>query len=293
MSKLIQLRQRSKAIETIKKITHAMRLISMSTHSHLQHLQDSLNRYTREVDQLFTQLMTYAPKWRNPIIHPSEDSSQKTAIILIGSQKGLCGSFNTQLFKLFTKEIRERNEQQFDLITVGQKVVDFSKTDEHRQIKKSYAKFTANLLVPIAREIAVSLIDAEPHYTSVLIFSNLFQSFFVQKPHVTELIPIAPPESFRLRSSFAGHADTHDKSEFSWEESPETILNALLPQYLESKLQHFLFQSLIAEHAARFISMDSATRNAKELLEANNLEYNKLRQAKITKELSELIGSYK
>ena len=65
MSKLIQLRQRSKAIETIKKITHAMRLISMSTHSHLQRLQDSLTKYTREVDHLFAQLMSCAPKWRN------------------------------------------------------------------------------------------------------------------------------------------------------------------------------------------------------------------------------------
>ncbi len=282
MSKLIQLRQRSKAIETIKKITHAMRLISMSTHSHLQHMQDSLTRYTREVDQLFSQLITYAPTWRNPILHPSENSTPKTAIILIGSQKGLCGSFNTQLTKLFTKEIGERNEQSFDLIAVGQKAVDFAKSSERGDLKQSYAKFNAQRLVPIAREVTQLLINAKPHYTSVRIFSNLPKSFFIQKPQVTELIPIIPPES----------SEPADKNEFVWEESPESLLNTLLPQYLESKLQHFEFQSLIAEHAARFISMDSATRNAKELLEENNLEYNKLRQTKITKELTELIGSY-
>jgi F-type H+-transporting ATPase subunit gamma len=283
MSKLIQLRQRSKAIETIKKITHAMRLISMSTHSHLQRLQDSLTKYTHEIDLLFAQLMSYAPTWRNPIIHPEEDMPPNTAVILIGSQKGLCGSFNTLLFKLFTKAMATRNDPQFDLITVGQKAIDFSKTYERGKLKQTYAKFTAHRLISIAREITHIIIHAEPHYSSIIIFSNFSQSFFTQKPHITTIIPITPIEN----------PDTTDKNEFSWEESPEALLDDLLPQYIESQLQHALFQSLVAEHAARFISMDSATRNAKELLEANNLEYNKLRQAKITKELSELIGSYK
>ena len=182
MPKLIQLRQRSKAIETIKKITHAMRLISMSTHSHLQHLQDSFNTYTREVDQLYTQLMSYAPTWRNPILHPLEDNNHKTAILLIGSQKGLCGSFNTQLCKLFIKDMQERNEHTFDLIAVGQKAVDFAKSHEPEQLKKTYPKFTAHRLVSIAREITDMLLHEKPHYKSVIIFGNLFQSFFVQKP---------------------------------------------------------------------------------------------------------------
>jgi len=282
MSKLIQLRQRSKAIETIKKITHAMRLISMSTHSHLQHLQDSFNTYTREVDHLFAQLISYAPKWRNPMLHPEEDSNPKSAIILIGSQKGLCGSFNTQLCKLFTKEMKERNNQPFDLIAIGQKAVDFAKSNEPEHIKKTYAKFTAHRLVSIAQEITKLLLHETPHHSSVILFGNLCKSFFAQKPNITEMIPITP----------VADVDPANKSDFTWEQSPEALLDALLPQYIESKLQHLLFQSLIAEHAARFISMDSATRNAKKLLETNNLEYNKLRQAKITKELSELAGSY-
>jgi len=283
MSKLIQLRQRSKAIETIKKITHAMRLISMSTHSHLQHLQDSLTRYTREVDQLFTELMLYAPKWDNPIIHPGEDEKPKNAIILIGSQKGLCGSFNTQLFKLFHQYLSEHHLDQFDLITVGQKAADFSKQHKQGTDKQSYEKFTVYRLISIARDITQLLINEQPHYTSVLIFANYPKSFFIQKPELHDLVPFKTAKPL----------DMPNEKDLTWEESPETLLDILMPQYLEAKLQDILFQSLVAEHSARFISMDSATRNAKDLLEANNLEYNKLRQAKITKELTELIGSYK
>ncbi len=286
MSKLIQLRQRSKAIETIKKITHAMRLISMSTHSHLQHLQDPLTKYSRKMDALFCQLMSYAPEWHNPIVHPNPAQQQKTAIILIGSQKGLCGSFNTQLFRVFEQRLEKMgiDLSTVTLIAVGQKAVDFLKGIPQISLQHSYEKFTPQRLAPIAQEITHTLKHTQPHYTSVLIFSNIFKSFFHQKPQVSRLLPIEPPQDIDTVST--------EKEDFIWEQTPQEILDSILPQYLESKLQHFLFQSLIAEHAARFISMDSATRNAKELLEANNLEYNKLRQAKITKELSELVGSY-
>ncbi len=285
MSKLIQLRQRSKAIETIKKITHAMRLISMSSHSHLQHQQEPLTKYSRELDKLFYQLMMYVPEWHNPIIHPDSSDTQKIAVILIGSQKGLCGSFNTQLFKLFTQRMHEMHNDphDVDIIAVGQKAIEFLKNKELGTRKHSYEKFTTQRLETIAQEITHTLVHAQPNYKSVFIFSNLFKSFFIQKPHVTTLIPLPSPQDTTIPVT----------DDWEWEQTPQELLNALVPQYLESKLQQFLFQSLFAEHAARFISMDSATRNAKNLLEANNLEYNKLRQAKITKELTELIGSYK
>ncbi len=281
MSKLIQLRQRSKAIETIKKITHAMRLISMSTHSHLQHLQAPINQYGYELEKLFHQLLNYAPTWHNPLIYP-DANNQKIAIIVIGSQKGLCGSFNTQLLKVFTQYMYEQDPTQCDITAVGQKAVEFFKDPKLGQFKYSYEKFSAQRMEPIAREITHTLVHAHPHYKSVIIFSNLFKSFFVQKPHSTTLLPLAPFPEINMPN----------KDDFVWEQTPQDLLDAMIPQYIESKIKHYLFQSLISEHAARFISMDSATRNAKELLATNNLEYNKLRQAKITKELTELIGSY-
>jgi ATP synthase F1 gamma subunit len=118
MSKLIQLRQRNKAIDTIQKITHAMRLISMSTHAHLQQLYPVITHYVHELDKMFYHLLTYAPGWYNPILHGSPDY-RKEAVIIVGSQKGLCGSFNSQLFKLVTHHINEQAGEQFDRIVIG------------------------------------------------------------------------------------------------------------------------------------------------------------------------------
>ncbi len=284
MAKLIQLRQRIKAIETIKKITHAMRLISMSTHSHLKSLQDPLTAYTHALNRIFGELLVASPRWYNPIIHANEHTNNKTLLIIIGSQKGLCGSFNTYLFKAISNHLDKVKypSHELDIIAVGQKAIDFVRNVGTYPLKYSYDKSNAHRIESISQEIAHMLVYAPAPYRSVLIASNLFKSFFTQKPHITQLIPF---EQRDIKES-----ELHD--DYIWDQSSNELLDALIPQYLTSQIHYFLFQSLLAEHAARFISMDTATRNANSLLEATRLEYNKLRQAKITKELTELVGSF-
>lgn len=287
MAKLIQLRQRIKAIETIKKITHAMRLISMSTHSHLKALQDPLLLYTDALNQIFTDLLSTAPGWRNPLVHTDASLHLRTLFIIIGSQKGLCGSFNTHLFKVihhhFDKTKYDFN--QLDIIAVGQKAVDFTRSLGKYPLH-AYEKYNAHLIGSITQEITSTITTAAIPYQSVLIASNLFKSFFAQKPQITQLTP------FKIHPAKESSITTDLTDDIIWEQPATELLDALIPQYFTSQVHYFLFQSLLAEHAARFISMDTATRNANSLLETSRLEYNKLRQAKITKELTELIGSF-
>lgn len=284
MAKLIQLRQRIKAIETIKKITHAMRLISMSTHSHLKALQDPLLLYTDALNQIFDELLSAAPGWRNPLIHAPESPYHKILFIIVGSQKGLCGSFNTHLFKVIHHHLQTAGyaADRLAIIAIGQKAIDFTRSLGSYRLQHAYEKFNAQNIESIAQEITRTIISAKEPYQSVLIASNLFKSFFAQKPQITQLTPFKPYQ--------AKESDRTD--DITWEQSPAELLDALIPQYFTSQIHYFLFQSLLAEHAARFISMDTATRNANSLLETSRLEYNKLRQAKITKELTELIGSF-
>jgi F-type H+-transporting ATPase subunit gamma len=281
MAKLIQLRQRIKAIETIKKITHAMRLIAMSTHSHLKSVQDPLSSYTHALDAIFAELSAMAHTWQNPIIHPTSQKNGKTLLIIIGSQKGLCGSFNTNLFKLISYHLDKKLYPHLELIVIGQKAIDFSKTLPY-PIKHSYKKLNEARIESIAQEVMHSLVYASPFYQSVVIASNIVKSFFTQKPHITKLIPFELPATKKNELL----------DDYIWHQPSQEILDTLIPQYLASQIYYYLFQSLLAEHAARFISMDSATRNANSLLETTRLEYNKLRQAKITKELTELVGSF-
>ena len=130
MSKLIQLRQRIKVIETIQKITHAMRLISMSVHSHLKRDENPLTTYIHSLEKVFAQLQLYAPNWSHQIIHPKKTTNQNTLIIVIGSQKGLCGSFNLNLFRLCDhciEDVPTFKGENSHFIGIGQKAVDFLK----------------------------------------------------------------------------------------------------------------------------------------------------------------------
>jgi len=282
MSLLIQMRQRIKAIETIKKITHAMRLISMSTHTRLKGKDKPLHDYNKKIKILFHKVQASQPEWSSHILHPTTEKPTPL-IILVGSQKGLCGNFNTALFRIFEKAVKQHKSNNLHLIAIGKKAADYLKTKKVGNIITAHDEFTSNNLLVIADHITNEIIRSERRYTTVNIVSNKLRTFFLQKPYKTEIIPCEE----RKKKSTAREA----VEDYTWEQSPEEVLDFLARQTIEADIQYLLYQSLLAEQAARFLSMDSATRNAKNILETTQLQYNKLRQAKITKELTELTGS--
>jgi len=286
MSQLIQLRQRIQAIETIKKITHAMRLISMSTHTRLRSRQEPLKQYQTTAQHLFLRIKHATPDWHNAILSPQSDEP-KELYILVGSQKGLCGNFNISLFSLFNKTVLEKHTKPLSIIAVGKKAIDYLK-DHKIAPYKSFFPFNSSTLTTITSDILETILNESQPYTHVYVVSNVLKSFFVQRPHITNLIPFDLPEDTTRASS---EIDTNQPTEYLWEQPVNEVLDALAIQCLNAQLEYLLFQSLIAEQAARFVSMDSSTRNADNLLEETKLQYNKLRQAKITKELTELVGS--
>jgi F-type H+-transporting ATPase subunit gamma len=282
MSKLIQMRQRIKAIETIKKITHAMRLISMSLHSRLKHKQSALSEYRDTISLLLAKVQQTVPDWQHPIMHPNLATKENPLIIVIGSQKGLCGSFNTMLFQLLSHEMQQYKTTPA-FIAVGKKAVDFTQDHYSEQLIFRFEEFTARNFLSIAQQLIEIIMQASPCYSSVVVFGNTFKGFFTQKPIFSSLIP------FNQKSI---PTSKPPREGYIWDQSSTIVLNFIVQQYITAQFQHILFESLLSEHAARFISMDSSTRNANKLLETTKLEYNKLRQAKITKELTELIGSF-
>src|SRR5437867_3373785 len=117
------MRQRIKTIETIKKITHAMRIISMSSRAHLQLKEKSLRMYSHTIEALYSSLAAYIPTWRNPILHPESPTTTSMLVLLVGSQKGLCGTFNTNLFKFF-----DEKKAKFDnavYYVIGKKAIEY------------------------------------------------------------------------------------------------------------------------------------------------------------------------
>jgi len=182
MSELIHLRQRMKAIETIKKITHAMRLIAMSSHAQLKHQEPPLREYVNTTLNLFTKAQTSDPIWRHPLMHPEISPESKQLIILVGSQKGLCGNFNTAILHHYDYEMAALTNKPVDIIAVGKKAVDHIKHDKRVTLISNYEKFSIHNLFTIAQEIIDYIMHSGTNYSTIQVMSNIPVSFFYQKP---------------------------------------------------------------------------------------------------------------
>jgi F-type H+-transporting ATPase subunit gamma len=271
-----------KAIETIKKITHAMRLIAMSSHAQLKHKEYALVNYVESIIQLLSKTYTSIASEHNPLEYLPHSKSSKQLIILVGSQKGLCGNFNTALIHYFEQKKYDMRKSDLELIVVGRKVVDHINQHPQATLLATYDAFSLHNLFSVSQEIFKQIMGAGVRYHTISVISNSPVSFFSQQPTTTEIIP--------LDHTNLPHITPPDEG-YYWEQEPTEILTNIMSTYMQAYIQQLLFQSLLAEQAARFISMDGSTRNAKNLLDATRLHYNKLRQAKITKELTELTGS--
>ncbi len=280
MSQLVQIRQRIKAIETIQKITHAMRLISMSSHSRLRTQETAILTYKEKVQKIIQSIPN-----KNFELSPfvSKQDNAPHLIIIVGSQKGLCGSFNNTLASFFYKN-HSKNDS-FHTIFVGKKAQlvfqEHSLSPKEWFVLNSFEQLAPSSFSQTAQDITNVICNAPISYASVTTYSMYPKSFFVQEPRITQITPC--DTLLQTQQSLS--------NDMIWDTKPEQIAQHLFPFYIQSAVLHILYNSLLAEYAARFVSMDSATRNAHHLLESTQLIYNKLRQAKITKELTELTGA--
>ena len=278
MSQLIQLKQRIKAIQVIKKITHAMRLISMSSRLKMIKQSENLKIFRDEITPLLCSLEN---------VHPSIDQNQsfhKNIWILIASEKGLCGNFNNIIFHYFQEKLRHINVNDYNFIAVGKEAGDYLSEQGIKPIVR-YDKLSNSHLEKTATLLYEFLLEYKGSYQTVTCFYNRSKTFFIQEPCQYQLLPVQAQSSCSID-------DTINLEDYHWEQAPEDVLACIFQSFLKLNVLFILSQSMIAEQSARFLSMDSSTRNAENLLKKMKLEYNKIRQAKITRELTELISSF-
>ena len=284
VSHLAPLKQRIKSIKATRKITHAMRLVSMSLYSRLDKQISALNLYRQTIDLHFKNLIHAAPGWTNKILMPEDLLDSQPLVILISAVKGMCGSFHSNLIKYYERHFFDQEHQTVHFITIGQKATNFVSAAIAREkrgtLVQSFVEINSHSLEKIAQQIIQHINEAQPHYSSVTCYSNLFVSFFKHNPQIVSLIP--------LLSSGEQQTASQEFHDYMWEQEPAIIVDKLAERYLKTSLTHLLTQSLLAEQSARFMAMDSATTNADKYLEKLTLQYNKLRQAMITKEVAEL-----
>ena len=281
MSQLIQMRQRIKAIGTIKKITSAMRLISRSFHMRMHRDRTHLQDYTQALTHIFNKTIACTG---STVSHSYEISAQqqfKELYIIIGSQKGLCGSFNTTITHWIDKNRETLLQPQSHVLVLGKKINEYLKKQGvlHAQLLPELKLITIDALV---KNILNTMTDKKRGYTKVVAIANSPKTFFSHEYKVTQLIPFVTPQTTCSNDLF-DYTQVHD---------PKLIIETLTNMHLMVSVHSLLFESLLGEQASRFIAMDNATRNANKFLDTMKLQFNKMRQAKITKELTELAGAF-
>jgi F-type H+-transporting ATPase subunit gamma len=290
MAQLTQLRQKIKSIQTTKKITHAVRLVSMSLYNRMDKQDAPLKFYTQQIRHFFAKILAQNPTWQQPVLFPVDKTNANPLIIIIATSKGLCGSLNANLFRYTEATLRAENSQAPTVIAIGQRAIKFVREQSNGTVLCTYPELNSNNFIALADDLIDKIINAPKTYSSVTFFHNVAPSFFMQKPINNPLIPMRL-DQLQQQSNDKNAADATELKplpDMIWEQPSVDILNHLALRYLRSSVIHLLFQSLRAEHAARFLAMENSTNNAGKYLDQLTLQMNKLRQSLITMEVAEL-----
>lgn len=298
MPSLIDIRRRVRAVKSTQQITKAMKMVSSSK---LRRAQERIVRsrpYAKEMLRVFNNLATRVDSSKHPLLN-DDPQSGRTLLIVISADRGLCGSFNTNVVKSalqFTLEHPKTGAgQDVALALVGRKGRDFFMRRGF-DVKYEEVGLFQNVKWSHAQAIAQTAIKEflGPDISSVYLVYNEFRSVISQRVVLEKLLPIP-----RFRPEDTGHGASSGQAvdasataavDYLFEPDPEQLLSTLLPLHVAVQVQRALLESSAAEHAARMQSMDSATRNAKEMVDRLTLYMNKVRQAAITREIIEVVS---
>lgn len=277
MATLIALKRRIKAAQNVSKTTRAMQMIAASKLKKAQDAALSGRPYVEKLSHL-TQLLTY--KVEDTKKHPYmklNTTTNKSLLIAIAPDKGLCGGLVTNILREFF--IHSRENKDASMIVIGKKLENQIVKLQNEVIASFHFGTTLptfDVVFPIINLINDYYLSGKVQ--SVKVLYTDFVSFFNQQPKIIDLLPIALPEG------------EIDKTDFLYEPSLEKMMPNLLKHHLEMTLYQFFLESYLSEQAARMMTMQNATNNAKDIIDGLKLEYNKTRQAKITGELLDIIG---
>lgn len=287
MATLKDIRTRIKSIKSTQQVTKAMKMVSAAK---LRRAQDSAIQarpYAAKLREMLGSLSARVDTTLNPLLS-ARDDAKKVLVVLITSDRGLCGAFNANIIKLAQKIVTEdfgylyRNGK-VEMICAGTKGNDFFRKRGFAVVK-AYPGVFQNLHFGVAKEIAEYASEKylKGEVDRVVVVYNEFKSVLAPTLKSEVLLPISPEKEMETESG--------SSSDYIYEPSPASIIDVLVPKHLNTQVWRMMLESNAAEHAARMTAMDSATENAKELLRVLNISYNRARQAAITTELSEIVA---
>jgi len=285
MATLREIRQRISGVKSTQKITKAMKMVAASKLRRATEAIVAARPYARKMQELLSYLSGQVDVTKYPQFEQREVKS--VAIIIVTADRGLCGAFNSNIIKAAVNHIKtnyaEMNKAgKVKLICVGKKGADFFGKREYNVISKHVGIFNQmnfNTAKTIVAEVVDGFVKGE--YDKVEIISNEFKNAVQQKLTIGQFLPVVQAVSDNKKVQ---------STDYIFEPTSDEIVSALVPKHLNFQVWRVLLDSNAAEHGARMSAMENASTNARDLIKILQLNYNKARQAAITKELLEIVA---
>ncbi len=281
MAKTRDLKRRIRSIRNTMQLTRAMKMVSAAKLRRAQERIFSARPYARQLDAVLQSLASRA----NPELHPLLEvrPEERIELIVVTSDRGLCGSFNTNILKTGVAFLRQQEGKALVLQAVGRKGRDFFRRRPWT-IRREWADVLRSVEFSLAHEIGeeVSARYTAGEVDAVYLVYNEFKSAVAQRPVVERLLPISKAEVEE------GPKTTIE--DYIYEPDPQSLFLRLLPHHVDMQIYRGLLESQAAEHAARMSAMSAATTNAGELIDQLTLKMNRMRQASITTEIIEVVS---
>ena len=292
MPNLLDIRRRIKSVKNTQQITKAMKMVSAAK---LKRAQDRVVTARPFANKMMEVLSGLADRVDEEFHHPLLDArgDDRYLVVLITADKGLCGAFNTNLIKAAQAFIGDNPDKQMEILAVGRKGRDFFRRRRANLIGeyigltgKGRVEFSEAL--EIARDV-VKRFTEDKEIDKAFVIYNEFKSVLQQRVVIEQLLPVsreAPSDAAEPAAS----AQPLTRVDYIYEQPPAEIFARLLPRLVETQIFRALLESVASEHGARMTAMDSASKNARELIDSLTLNMNRVRQAAITNEIIEVVS---
>ncbi len=286
MATLREIRGRIKGIKTTQQVTKAMKMVAAAKLRRSQESVLQARPYAFKMQELLESLSQKVDTSQFPLLSPRKEI-KSVLVIAVAADRGLCGAFNSNLFKtahqvLDVEYANLLKAGKVKMICVGKRSVEHFVKGGY-QVVGEYGGIFSKIDFASAKTIAeqATMMYLSGDVDRVVVVYNEFKSLLASKLKTDVFLPITPSE--KKQGQLAG-------GDYIYEPSPEAIINELVPRHLATQIWRILLESFAAEQAARMMAMDSATENAKELLRTLSITYNRARQAAITKEIIEIVS---
>jgi F-type H+-transporting ATPase subunit gamma len=285
MPTLRDIRKRLKAIQSTKKITAAMKMVAAAKMRKVQDRMLNFRHYASRMQTVLSDLARVSEREIHPLLYLRPRKTVE--VIILTSDKGLCGAFNTNILKAGAKYINslKKDGVEVSVNAVGRKARDYFRR-RNVPLRKQWLGLSGRITYANAQEIASDLSEnyINETFDEVIVIYNEFKSMISQKVTSMKLLPLG---SIAGEGEQKGEAMTAD---YLYEPTRAAIFERLLPKYIEIQIYRALLESSAAEEASRMTAMENATKNCSEMITKVTLLANKVRQAGITKDLMDIVG---